>query len=178
MLAVPSLKEVCRCMASETGSVRGGSGPAAGAGDGVQPASSGRPSPATTPAPSTARRLTRASVPIPPPGYDGARPRAVARTRLAEGPDNAGMSRALVLGGGGVTGVAWEIGVLAGLAEAGVDLTGADLVVGTSAGSVVGAQVTSGAGIEELYARQLEPPASERVARLGRAAQARYAWAM
>ena len=49
--------------------------------------------------------------------------------------------RALVLGGGGITGIAWEIGVLAGLAGAGVDLTGADLVVGTSAGSVVGAQV-------------------------------------
>ena len=45
---------------------------------------------------------------------------------------------ALVLGGGGITGIAWEIGVLAGLAEAGVDLSGADLVVGTSAGSVVG----------------------------------------
>ncbi|WP_029431547.1 patatin-like phospholipase family protein [Blastococcus sp. URHD0036] len=85
---------------------------------------------------------------------------------------------ALVLGGGGITGIAWEIGLLAGLAEAGVDLSGADLVVGTSAGSVVGAQVTSGAGLEELYARQLEPPASERVAQLSRAALARYAWAM
>ncbi len=85
---------------------------------------------------------------------------------------------ALVLGGGGITGIAWEVGVLAGLAEAGVDLTTAELVVGTSAGSVVGAQVTSGATVEELYARQLEPPASERVARLSRAALARYAWAM
>jgi NTE family protein len=83
-----------------------------------------------------------------------------------------------VLGGGGITGIAWEIGLLAGLAEAGVDLTDADLVVGTSAGSVVGAQVTSGAGLEELYARQLEPPATERVAQLSRAALARYAWAM
>ena len=59
---------------------------------------------------------------------------------------------ALVLGGGGITGIAWEIGVLAGLAEAGVDLTGADLVVGTSAGSVVGAQLTSGAELEAMYA--------------------------
>ncbi|MGY1824093.1 patatin-like phospholipase family protein [Geodermatophilus sp. SYSU D00079] len=84
---------------------------------------------------------------------------------------------ALVLGGGGITGIAWEIGVLAGLAEAGVDLTGADLVVGTSAGSVVGAQVTSGADLEALFARQLEPPADERVARMTRAALARYAWA-
>jgi NTE family protein len=85
---------------------------------------------------------------------------------------------ALVLGGGGITGIAWETGVLAGLAEAGVDLTGADLVVGTSAGSVVGAQVTGGAELEGLYARQLEPPASEKVARLTRAALARYALAM
>jgi NTE family protein len=85
---------------------------------------------------------------------------------------------ALVLGGGGITGIAWEIGVLAGLADAGVDLTGADLVVGTSAGSVVGAQVTSGAELEMLFARQLEPPTGERVARMTRAALARYAWAV
>ncbi|MCA0144297.1 patatin-like phospholipase family protein [Blastococcus sp. LR1] len=85
---------------------------------------------------------------------------------------------ALVLGGGGITGIAWEIGVLAGLAEAGIDLTGADFVVGTSAGSVVGAQVTSGAPLEEMYARQLEPPAQEKVARVGRGTLARYAWAM
>ena len=51
--------------------------------------------------------------------------------------------RAFVLGGGGVTGVAWEIGLLHGLAEHGVDLTGADLLVGPSAGSVVAAQVGS-----------------------------------
>jgi NTE family protein len=85
---------------------------------------------------------------------------------------------ALVLGGGGITGIAWEIGVLAGLAEAGADLSGADLVVGTSAGSVVGAQVTSGADLEQLFARQLEPPTGEKVARMTRAALARYGWAM
>src|SRR5437867_4453984 len=66
--------------------------------------------------------------------------------------------RALVLGGGGVTGAAWELGLLAGLAERGVDLTGADLVVGTSAGSVVGAEVATGVDIEERYAKQLLPP--------------------
>jgi NTE family protein len=65
---------------------------------------------------------------------------------------------ALVLGGGGVAGVAWETGLLVGLADAGADVTGADLILGTSAGSVVGAQVTSGAGLEELYDRQLSPP--------------------
>jgi NTE family protein len=85
---------------------------------------------------------------------------------------------ALVLGGGGITGIAWEIGVLSGLAEAGTDLRSADLVVGTSAGSVVGAQVTSGAELEALYARQLEPPAQEKPARMSRADLARYAWAM
>ncbi|WP_347059694.1 patatin-like phospholipase family protein [Blastococcus sp. HT6-30] len=85
---------------------------------------------------------------------------------------------ALVLGGGGITGIAWEIGVLAGLAEAGVDLTDADLVVGTSAGSVVGAQITSGAPLEEMFARQLEPPTQEKVARMTRGNLARYAWAM
>ncbi len=85
---------------------------------------------------------------------------------------------ALVLGGGGITGIAWEIGVLAGLAEAGVDLSGADLVVGTSAGSVVGAQVTCGAALETLYQRQLEPPTQEKVARMTRGNLARYAWAM
>src|SRR5512139_3031061 len=86
--------------------------------------------------------------------------------------------RALVLGGGGVTGVAWELGLLAGLAEAGVDPGAADLYVGTSAGSVVAAQVTSGTPIEDLYARQLDPPAGEIPAKFGRALLARYGWYM
>jgi NTE family protein len=85
---------------------------------------------------------------------------------------------ALVLGGGGITGIAWEIGVIAGLAEAGVDLTTAHLVVGTSAGSVVGAQITSGAELEAMYQRQLALPTNEQAARMTRAALARYAWAM
>ncbi|MFY1693862.1 patatin-like phospholipase family protein [Solwaraspora sp. WMMA2101] len=63
--------------------------------------------------------------------------------------------RAVVLGSGGVTGVAWQIGVLAGLARAGVELGVADLVVGTSAGAVVGAQLRSGADLDQLYAGQL-----------------------
>lgn len=75
---------------------------------------------------------------------------------------------ALVLGGGGITGIAWELGLLKGLADAGVDLTSADLVVGTSAGSVVGAQVTSGARLADLHATQLEPADHEIGAELGR----------
>jgi NTE family protein len=75
---------------------------------------------------------------------------------------------ALVLGGGGVTGIAWELGILRGLADTGVDLTTADLVVGTSAGSVVGAQVTSGQRLEALYDGQLRPADHEIGANLSR----------
>ena len=72
---------------------------------------------------------------------------------------------ALVLAGGGVAGVAWELGVLRGIAD--VDpaladkLLAADLVVGTSAGSTVAAQITSGAGLDELYDGQLHPSTTE-----------------
>lgn len=66
-------------------------------------------------------------------------------------------TRALVLGGGGVAGIAWETGVLTGLADGGVDASGADLVVGTSAGSTVAAQITSGVSLEDLFDRLVEP---------------------
>jgi len=66
---------------------------------------------------------------------------------------------ALVLGGGGAAGNAWEIGVIAGLAEAGLDMTeAADLVVGTSAGATAAAQVRSGIPAAELLASVLSPP--------------------
>src|SRR5665213_2316174 len=66
---------------------------------------------------------------------------------------------ALVLGGGGAAGNAWEIGVIAGLAEGGVDLTeAADLVVGTSAGATAAAQVRSGIPAADLFASVLSPP--------------------
>ncbi|MBN1092076.1 patatin-like phospholipase family protein [Blastococcus sp. TML/M2B] len=70
-------------------------------------------------------------------------------------------TRALVLGGGGVAGIAWELGLLSGWAAEGVDVTAADLVVGTSAGSVVGAQVRLDGDLQALYARQLLPPVGE-----------------
>jgi NTE family protein len=63
----------------------------------------------------------------------------------------------LVLGGGGVAGIAWMTGLLAGVADAGLDLRTAETVIGTSAGSTVGAQLTSGLGFEELFARQADP---------------------
>ena len=63
-------------------------------------------------------------------------------------------TKALVLGGGGPTGNAWEIGILLGLHDGGVDLSDAALVVGTSAGSIVGAQLTSDIPLEELYQLQ------------------------
>jgi NTE family protein len=68
------------------------------------------------------------------------------------------MTTALVLGAGGVTGVAWELGVLRGLEAAGVPVADADLLVGTSAGSIVGTQLSSDVGLDRLYREQLQPP--------------------
>lgn len=65
---------------------------------------------------------------------------------------------ALVLGGGGVTGIAWELGIITGVHDRGVELRHTDLVVGTSAGSVVGALICSGEDLATLFERQLIPP--------------------
>jgi len=74
------------------------------------------------------------------------------------------MTTALVLGGGGVAGIAWEAGIVTGLRRHGVDLGTADRIIGTSAGSVVGTLVATGADLEEAIAHQAEvdtgpPPA-------------------
>src|ERR1700733_15342801 len=70
-----------------------------------------------------------------------------------------GKNVALVLGGGGSAGHAWTIGVIAGLAEAGIDMTeAADLVIGTSSGATAAAQVRSGIPAAELLASVLSPP--------------------
>src|SRR6478609_6013752 len=68
--------------------------------------------------------------------------------------------RALVLGGGGSAGNAWLIGVVAGLAEAGVDVADADLVVGTSAGATAAAQLggTDAAALLADIATAVVPP--------------------
>jgi NTE family protein len=60
----------------------------------------------------------------------------------------------LVLGGGGPVGVAWEVGLAAGLEQEGVRLLDADLFVGTSAGSIVGAMLALGRPTDELLATQ------------------------
>ncbi len=67
--------------------------------------------------------------------------------------------RALVLAGGGLAGIAWETGVLLGISdeapEAATMLLESDVLLGTSAGSTVAAQIGSGLPIDELFARQL-----------------------
>lgn len=77
---------------------------------------------------------------------------------------------ALVLAGAGAAGNAWQLGLIASLSEAGVDLTEADLIIGTSAGSTVAAQITSGTRPADLYAAILAevPPPQARNAGPGR----------
>jgi NTE family protein len=55
---------------------------------------------------------------------------------------------ALVIGGGGLVGGAWELGVLSGLRERG--LGRAEFVLGTSIGSIVGAAESAGASEESV----------------------------
>lgn len=67
----------------------------------------------------------------------------------------------LVLGAGGVVGHAYHAGTLAGLAEAvGWDARTADIVLGTSAGSVVGALLRAGLSPADLLARSRGEPLS------------------
>ncbi|WP_315094499.1 patatin-like phospholipase family protein [uncultured Cellulomonas sp.] len=66
--------------------------------------------------------------------------------------------RALVLGGGGSTGNAWLIGVVAGLSRAGVDVTTADLTIGTSAGATAAAQLAGATPAELLSASLVAVP--------------------
>jgi NTE family protein len=66
------------------------------------------------------------------------------------------MTTALVLGGGGVAGIAWEAGIVTGLRREGVDLGTADRIIGTSAGSVTGTLIATGADLEEAIAHQVK----------------------
>ena len=79
-------------------------------------------------------------------------------------------SRAVVLGGGGPVGIAWESGLIAGLAEAGANLGEADFTLGTSAGSFVGARLALGAdpkGLAGPILAEAAAPSGERPARGG-----------
>ena len=73
--------------------------------------------------------------------------------------------RALVLAGGGLAGIAWETGILQGIADespaTAQALLDSDVLLGTSAGSTVAAQLGSGIGLDELFARQVAEESSE-----------------
>lgn len=73
--------------------------------------------------------------------------------------------RALVLAGGGIAGIAWETGVLCGIADespaAARLLLDSDVLVGTSAGSTVAAQIGSGKTLGALFDRQAAESSAE-----------------
>ncbi|MUL98194.1 patatin-like phospholipase family protein [Mycolicibacterium sp. CBMA 334] len=73
--------------------------------------------------------------------------------------------RALVLAGGGIAGIAWETGILQGIADESPEtadaLIAADVLVGTSAGSTVAAQLGSGLSLNELFERQVGVDSAE-----------------
>ena len=75
------------------------------------------------------------------------------------------MTTGLVLAGGGIAGIAWETGVLCGIADEAPDaaaaLLASDVLLGTSAGSTVAAQLGSGVDLEELFARQVGEASAE-----------------
>lgn len=83
--------------------------------------------------------------------------------------------RALVLGSGGHTGIAWEIGIIQGLLEEGVDVRDADLLIGSSAGSVVASRLALGGDIDEAIDLLSSPAVSATAARMGAGVLARYA---
>ena len=82
------------------------------------------------------------------------------------------LRRGLVLAGGGYVASAWEIGLVTGMAESGLDVRNADLFIGTSAGARVALELTSGRALEEVYQQRAgtEAPAPEAPARLDWAA--------
>ena len=65
-------------------------------------------------------------------------------TMAEQGPIGSGAARAVALGGGGEWFIAWMLGYADGLLQSGVDLAQADVTIGTSAGSLVGAAMKGG----------------------------------
>lgn len=82
--------------------------------------------------------------------------------------------RALVLGSGGHTGIAWEVGLIAGLLEQGVDVRDADLLIGSSAGSVVATQIALGRDLDTALDQLTSPAVAATAARMGPRVIARY----
>lgn len=78
---------------------------------------------------------------------------------------NVTTKRALVLAGGGIAGIAWETGILQGIADeapaAARQLLDSDVLVGTSAGSAVAAQIGTGSTLEALFDRQVAETSGE-----------------
>ncbi len=73
--------------------------------------------------------------------------------------------RGLVLAGGGLAGIAWEIGILRGVEDEAAEtarlLLDSDAIIGTSAGSAVAAQLGSGLSLDDLYERQIAGASKE-----------------
>ncbi|GGW93566.1 hypothetical protein GCM10010297_13930 [Streptomyces malachitofuscus] len=84
---------------------------------------------------------------------------------------------ALVLGGGGLTAYAWEAGVLAGLAKAGVDVGDAEVLAGTSAGSLLALELATGAAPADLYEDQVDGKRAMPDVRFTLGMTVRYLWA-
>lgn len=84
---------------------------------------------------------------------------------------------ALVLGGGGLAGIAWETGLLAGLGRLGLHLRAADTLIGTSAGATVAAQVAGPTSLEELVRAQLDGDVPELSGSVGIGTVLSLAWA-
>ncbi len=84
---------------------------------------------------------------------------------------------ALVLGGGGLAGIAWETGLLAGLDRLGLRLRAADTLIGTSAGATVAAQVAGPTPLEELVRAQLDGDVAELAGSVGLGTVLALVWA-
>jgi NTE family protein len=61
------------------------------------------------------------------------------------------MKLGLVLGGGGLVGMGYHAGVIKALDEFGVDVNAADVIVGTSAGSIIGSYLAAGWQPRDFY---------------------------
>lgn len=73
---------------------------------------------------------------------------------------------ALVLAGGGVAGIAWEIGVLTGIQDfepsaAARIIEGPTMLLGTSAGAAAAAQIAGGTPLADLFAAQVAEATAE-----------------